>query len=340
MVNYNGRQHIEHCLRSLLQDGGDHTEVLVVDNQSTDGSAELIEARVPEARLIRSAVNGGFGHGCNLAAHEARGEFLVFINPDTEVRPGCISALVDALERHPEAGLATSRILLTRTPDRLNAAGNELHFTGLSLCRGVGQPRDAYPYEEEIGLISGAACAIRRSLYQQLGGFDEQMFLYVEDTDLSLRVRLAGYTCRYVPASEVLHDYELRFGNGKLYHLERNRYLLLLKAFRWRTLLVIAPALAIVEGMTWGFVLLSQRARIGEKWRAYGWIARNWPAVMAARQRTQRQRRVPDRTILAACVSHLDVGQVGKSAAVTLAQRLGNPLMGALYGMARAVVRW
>ncbi|MCC7371776.1 MAG: glycosyltransferase family 2 protein [Chloroflexi bacterium] len=340
IVNYNGAEKIEACLRSILREGRPATEIIVVDNQSTDGSAELIEARLPTVRLIRSARNGGFGYGCNLAAQHATGEYLVFLNPDTEVRPGWIDGLIGSLERHPEAGMTTSRILLTRTPDRLNAAGNELHPTGLSLCRGVGQPHGRYPQDEEIGLISGAAFAMRRALFQTLGGFDEAYFLYVEDTDLSVRVRLAGYTIRYVPASEVLHDYELRFGPNKTYHLERNRYRLLLKAYRWRTLAALLPSLALAEALTWGYVLLLQRQRAQEKLRAYRWVAASWDEIMAARRQTQQQRRVPDRAILGVCVPDLDFGQVGTSPAATLAARICNPIFRVLLGATRAVVRW
>lgn len=339
VVNYNGRAHVETCLRSLLADGRPNTEVVVVDNCSTDGSADLIAARFPQVRLLRNEDNHGFGHGCNLAASVASGEYLVFLNPDTEVRAGWIDALIEALETHPGAGLATSRILLAGTPDRLNAAGNELHFTGLSLCRGVGVEREAFDHLEEIGLISGAAFAIRRRLFEKLGGFDASFFLYVEDTDLSLRARLAGYTCLYVPRSEVLHDYELRFGPGKLFYLERNRYLLLLKAFRWRTLAAMLPSLALVEAVTWGYVMSSQRHRAAEKLRAYAWIVRHWRTVLAARRQTQARRAVSDATILRACTAELDFGQTGRSPMTALANAIGNPALRVLYAAACATVR-
>jgi hypothetical protein len=109
VVNFNGRSHIADCLQSLLADGRPNTDIVVVDNCSTDGSAELVASRFPEVRLIRNDGNHGFGHGCNLAAQQARGEYLVFLNPDTEVRPGWIDALADALETYPGAGKSRDR---------------------------------------------------------------------------------------------------------------------------------------------------------------------------------------------------------------------------------------
>ena len=340
VVNYNGGSHIEACLRSVLSEGRPNTEIVVVDNGSSDGSDDLIASRLPQVRLIRNGRNGGFGQGCNMAAASVSSEYLVFLNPDTRVREGWIDALVGALEQHPQVGLATSRVLLTAHPERLNAAGNNLHFTGLSLCRGVGKARDTFDRQEEVGLISGAAFAMRRRLFEEFAGFDEEFFLYVEDTDLSVRARLAGYTCWYVPESEVLHDYELRLGPDKTFYLERNRYRLLLKVFRWRTLAALTPALALAELLTWGYAVMSGRRRAAEKLRAYGWVVQNWTSILAARRQTQSQRVVPDATLLAACTAELDFEQVGASPASAIATAVCNPILRGLYAAVRAVVTW
>ena len=139
--------------------------------------------------------------------------------------------------------------------------------------------------------------------------------------------------------SEVLHEYELRFGPGKLFYLERNRYLLLLKAFRWRTLAALVPSLIVVEVMIWGYVLVSHRRRAVEKLRAYAWLARHWPAVLAARRRTQASRVVSDAAILAACTAELDFNQTGRSPAAALATAICNPLLRMLYSTLRMTIR-
>jgi len=244
IVNYNGDATLERCLRSLCADGGDY-ELIVVDNASTDGSADMVERDFAQVRLIRADANIGFGEGNNLGVRAATGQFLAFLNPDTVVEPGWLAALIAPLEADPLIGLTTARVLLLDDPQRINTCGNEMHYTGLTLCRGMGAKRGALAEPADVDAVSGAAFAIRRDLYEALGGFDGSFFLYMEDADLSLRARLAGYRCRYVPAAVVYHAYTLRFGPRKTYYQERNRYLMLLKGMRWPTLLALLPALLL-----------------------------------------------------------------------------------------------
>ena len=172
-------------------------------------------------------------------------------------------------------------------PERLNTCGCNIHVTGLTLCRGMGRARDTYVQRDEVGAISGAAFAIRAELFERLGGFDETMFLYLEDTDLSWRARLAGWQTVYVPDSLVLHDYELRITPLKVFWEERNRYLMLLKSLRWPTLLLLAPVYLLAEVITWAFVLLKDRHNIGNKLRAYGWVMASWSLIRRKRRETR-----------------------------------------------------
>jgi GT2 family glycosyltransferase len=340
LVNYNGRGYLAPCLRSLLRAAHPGQEIILVDNASTDGSVRYVEQHFPQVWVVRNEANLGFGRGNNRGAQQATGPVLVFLNPDTTVEPGWLEALLAALEADPKAGLATAKILLLDDPARINTCGNDMHLTGLTLCRGMGAERGAFDERAEVGAVSGAAFAIRRDLFDALGGFDEAFFLYVEDSDLSLRARLAGARCLYVPDAVVYHDYALRFGPGKTFYQERNRHLMLLKALRWRTLLVLAPALALGELVTWGFVLLRKREQVGEKLRAYAWIARHWGQVMAARRRTQALRRVRDWDLLAQSTHRLDYGQVGDGRAARLAQAVFDPLFAVWRRVALALVRW
>jgi GT2 family glycosyltransferase len=299
-----------------------------------------VAQRYPEVALLRSEANLGFGPGNNLAARHAAGEYLAFLNPDTEVEPGWLEALIAALETDPTAGLATAKILLIDDAGRINTCGNDMHLTGLTLCRGMGDVRSTYAEPAEVGAVSGAAFAMRRDLFAALGGFDESFFLYVEDSDLSLRARLAGYRCLYVPGSVVYHDYRLHFGPQKTYYQERNRYQMLLKSLRWRSLLLLLPALALAELVTWGFVLLREPRRLAGKLRAYGWILGHWEQIMAQRCRVQALRRVPDRVLLRQTTYCLDYGQVGVGLAARLAQTVFDPLFFLWRQLLLALVRW
>jgi GT2 family glycosyltransferase len=326
-------------LRSLLEDPHEY-EIVVVDNASTDGSALFVDQAFPGVRLIQSPRNLGFGQGNNLGAQWARGAYLAFLNPDAVVEPGWLEALIGALESEPQAGLATSKILLMDDPARINACGMEVHCTGVTLCRGLGSARDAFSEMEEVGAVSGAAFVARREVYESLGGFDSTFFLYMEDTDLSWRARLAGYRCVYVPDSIVYHDYRLRFNAAKTFYQERNRYLMLLKGLRWRTLVVMAPILLLGEVVTWGFVLLRERRNLGNKLRAYAWILKHWREIVQERQHVQATRKVQDHDLLAQCTHRLDYGQTGTGLWDRLAHLMLDPLFLLLHRLTLALIRW
>ena len=340
IVSYNNREDITRCLESVRRTACPGYEVIVVDNASTDGSADAVAAGFPEATTVRSSANLGFGGGCNLGATRARAEFLVFLNPDTIVEPGWLSALVNALDANSRVGLVTSKILMLGEPERINTCGNTVHLSGLTLCRGLGASSRSYQKEEEVDAVSGAAFAIRRDVFQSLGGFDESMFLYMEDTDLSLRARLAGWESLFAPQSIVYHDYSLKVFPLKVFYQERNRYLMLLKNFRWATLVALVPALLMAEAITWGFVLLYDRRNIWNKLKAYQWTVRNWGAIMNKRRTTQSSRKTGDHELLRRTSFRLDLGLARQGLTARIAQSLLDPVFFLLRAVTMAVVRW
>ena len=338
IVNYNGKDHLSRCIDSLISTTD--AEIIVVDNASSDDSAELVENNYPEIKLIRSKINVGFGEANNLGVGESHGHYLAFLNPDTIVEPGWLYALISTLENNSKAGLATSKILLLNNPDTINTCGNDLHLSGLTLCRGMGLPSSTYTVPVKVSAISGAAFIIQRNLFNALGGFDPDFFLYMEDTDLSLRARLAGYSCLSIPQSVVYHDYSLRFGPQKTYYQERNRYLVLLKIYKWPTLLVLSPALLLAELVTWGFSVTRDRNRLENKIKAYAWIVRNWRDIMAKHRQTQSLRTVRDRDLLLGTTHRLDYAQTGAGTLPRLAGCIFDPLFYLLRGLTLALVWW
>jgi GT2 family glycosyltransferase len=339
IVNYDAGAYLQNCLLSLRRTLPPHCEIILVDNASTDDSARLVKERFPEVKLLHSDYNLGFAGGNNSGAQLADGRYLVFLNPDTLVEPGWLQALLGALENDPSAGLATSQIVLMQDPQQINTCGNEVHLSGLTLCRAAGSRRDTAGQPSEVGAVSGAAFAIRRDLFERLGGFDPDFFLYMEDTDLSWRARLAGYRCLYVPASVVRHDYRLTFGPHKTFYQERNRYLMLLKNLHWGTLLLLAPSLLLAELVTWGYLLTRQRDQWADKLRAYAWIARHWRAVMAKRHATQALRANRDGQLLQRHTHYLAYEQTGAGLIPRLAHLVFDPLFFALRRLVLALVR-
>ncbi len=327
VVNYNGAKYIEACLSSLLKQQYTDYEIIVVDNGSEDGSADYVERHFPGVRLIRAGQNLGFGVGNNLGALSATGEFLAFLNMDTVVEPDWLEPLVQTLEENPEVGLVTGKILLLNDPDHINTCGNDIHFAGFGYLRGWLAPSQSADQAETVNAVSGAAFAVSRSLFLELGGFDDAFSpAYVEDTDLSWRARLMGYQCRYVPESIIYHDYAASFSPQKFYLLERNRYQMLLKNLRWRTLWLLLPVLLLAEIVSWGFSLLSGPAHIRAKMTSHGWLIANWSNILRRRQVVQQSRRVSDREILSTASLKLAAGQTGDGFEVKVCRWVLDPL--------------
>lgn len=310
VVSFNARADLPDCMASLARQTYPNYEVLLVDNGSVDGGPEYVEAAFPGVRVLRTGSNLGYV-GANLIGFaQAQGDHLVVLNPDTEVEPGWLEALVDTLLAHPEAGMVTSRACYFNQRDRINACGNDVHIVGLGFCRGLDEPRECYDAPARVAAISGCSFITTRRFLEDVGGFDKDLFMYVEDTDLSLRANLAGYQVRYAPASVVYHKYLLKMRPRKFYFLERNRLVLLLKNLRWRTLAALLPGLALAEAMTWADALRRGGDYPRAKLRAYGWFLHNWGRVMERRAQVQRLRRVGDRQILRLLTPDLPLDQV------------------------------
>jgi GT2 family glycosyltransferase/glycosyltransferase involved in cell wall biosynthesis len=181
------------------------SEIIVVDDASTDDSPRLLPT-IPQLRYLRLPENQGFIGACNAGAALARGEFLVLLNNDTVAQPGWLDALLGTFAQHPDTGVSGAMLLY---PDgSLQEAGGIVHSDGEAANYGRGEdPEDPrYAFVRECDYVSGAALAIPRALWQELGGFDAHFApAYYEDTDLGMRVRAAGQKVRYQPAARVVH---------------------------------------------------------------------------------------------------------------------------------------
>jgi GT2 family glycosyltransferase len=246
IVAWNSREELARTLPALLPEFGDDDELIVVDNDSDDGTAEAVAELAPMAKLVRTGDNLGFAAGCNAGAEEASGDLLVFLNPDAAPLPGFGEAI-----RRPwlqERGWAAWQALVADAGGtRINSAGNPIHFTGIVWAGGHGRPISAAPPATEVAALSGACLAIPLATWRELGGFPERFFLYHEDVDVSLRLRLRGGALGIEPAAVVDHDYEFGASADKWRWLERNRLAFLLRAYPTPLLVLVAPALLATE---------------------------------------------------------------------------------------------
>lgn len=292
VLNYNGAAFIDRCLDAVSAQSGNF-ETVVVDNQSSDGSADSAR-RHPDVRVLALEANRGFAGGNNAGAAAARAsDYLVFLNNDTSVQPQWLEALVETLDARPDAALATSHIVSLKDPEVVDSAGDGYLWAGGAFKRWHGERRRVGTAVEEVFGACGASFAVRRSVFEALGGFDERFFMVYEDVDLSYRARLLGHRVLYVPASVVQHEGSASLGRASaraVFYGQRNLEWVWLKnspgSLIWRT--AAAHALYSLAGCVYwtarGVGWACVRAKIGA-------IA-GVPHVLAARRRVQASRRI------------------------------------------------
>lgn len=329
IVAWNSRLDLERCLISLHQQDYAPCELIVVDNASTDGTVAWLTTTYPDIQVLQNEQNIGFAAGVNQGFAAARGEVLVELNPDTTVEADWLFPLVEAIEQ-PEVGLVTSRVMLMKEPSRINACGNEMSLTGLTFCIALGEKAERFAHKAilPVPAISGAAFAMSRACYQTIGGFDPDYFTYFEDTDLSWRARLAGFDIVLATNSVVYHDYEFRFSAQKMYWIERNRHLTLLKHLRKDTLLRLLPALLLGEAIAWGYALLRGVGTLNAKARALRWLITHRDEIRHRRASVQALRTVEDDVLVSRMTSNIRFDQTIKGPLGRWMNRLTEPLLG------------
>jgi len=329
LVNYYSGEDLSRVLPSLASQGVASLEIIVVDNSHDDRIATWLAQHHPSVQVIANPSNTGYADGNNLALAHATGDWVLIANPDTEFAAGALPALVRSAREHPDALLSPKLI----NPDgTVNACGNELHFTGITICRGMNTARSAGGGVHPVPLISGAAFIVRRDVLLELGGFDEAYFMYMEDADLSIRARLLGYRTLCDEDAVVTHDYQLGMNAKKFYYLERNRLLTVFKAFEKTTLVRLAPALLLTEVATWMYAVLMGPRYLASRARGYAWLWRHRRLWRATRRETQSSRRVSDAAILGDSVTSLPFSQLVRSAT---AARVLDAITRPLYALLR-----
>ncbi|MBI4346370.1 MAG: glycosyltransferase family 2 protein [Elusimicrobia bacterium] len=330
IVTFHHRDVVERCLSAVIATVGADEEILVVDNASTDGTADVVERAAPRVRLVRSGWNLGYAGAGNLAARISSGDDLVFLNPDTEPRPGWLGALRDALRAVPRAALVGPKLLRSADPASLDALGVDVHLSGIPTSRSWGEEAARHGGVEDVASISGACFAVARRVFEELGGLDERAW-YMEDVAISLRARLAGYRCVAIPGSEVLHLHPPGVWPAKLFYIERSRWWLILTTFRWRTILGLVPALVLSEAVAWAFAVSSGPAHVAAKARAWLDLIRWTSGIPDARRRTAELRLVTDRDLLRLHRTRLVFRQVRTGPI----RAVGEPVTAALFAATR-----
>lgn len=203
--NYNGKHFLEKCFESLERQENCSFEVIIIDNASKDGSAEYIKTHYPEFTLIQNRENLGFAAAVNKGINVSNAEYLFLLNNDIELEPDCIFNLLKCIEKDGNIFAVSSKMIQYSQRNKMDDAGDEYTILGWTKKVGYDKSPDLYTRERETFSACAGAALYRKSIFDEIGYFDENFFAYMEDVDISYRARIWGYSCVYCPKAVVYH---------------------------------------------------------------------------------------------------------------------------------------
>jgi len=288
--NHNGATWLKGCFEGLARQEFKDFAVVFVDNGSTDGSPDLARQLRSDVRLVSLGENRGFAAAVNAGIAATTSPYVALLNTDTRAGSAWLGALVRALEESPpDVAAVASRMLRMDDPGTIDDAGDALCWTGAAVKVGHGRPAAEFAHRREVFSPSAGASLYKRSFLEEMGGFDECFFAYLEDVDLGLRGRLRGYRFVFEPAAEVLHEGHgsgLRWGSY-VQLLTRNRLLLFGKNVPLGLLLRrLGP---LFRGQLYFFLAYRSPYR---SLAGYASFLRLLPHVVRERRRMRRFRRI------------------------------------------------
>lgn len=242
VLNWNGKDVIDECIRSLLAQSYSDFEIILVDNGSTDGSLQTLRLKYAQSiRIIANPVNLGFAEGCNVGIRASKGSYIALVNSDAVVDRDWLTELMKVMGESKKTGMCASKIYFADKPDTIENTGQTITRDGLGRTRGrLEKDQGQYNQRSRIFCPSGCAAIYRRELLDAIGLFDAKFFAYADDIDVGVRGRLIGYECEYVPSAIAYHKLSASFGllsSFKAYLVERNRLWVLIKCFPLRHLM-------------------------------------------------------------------------------------------------------
>jgi GT2 family glycosyltransferase len=294
--NWNGREWLGSCLTSLQQQTFRDFQIIVVDNGSTDGSAEFIRAEFSEVKLVALSENRGFTGGINAGVRAGSAEYVCWFNNDAEADPDFLDQLLSALKANQPNGfgMAAARVLFQANPDLINSVGIFVGPDGIGRDRGFQSP-DGSPFDQSTELFGpgGVAALYRRAIFDEIGLLDEDFFLYSEEIDLNYRAQLAGYRCLYVPAARVVHRGSAtarRVSTKAAYLASRNGLLAIIKNLPGSVLFRLLPW--IIAGQLYQLVLFARQGKFIPALQGKLEVFKLLPSTLEKRRFIQQQRKI------------------------------------------------
>jgi len=298
VLNYNAGDLLENCIKSIMDSSYKRLEILVVDNISSDKSHIKCKEKFPEIKLIENKENLGYCGGNNVGIKEAKGEFIVILNPDTIVDPNWLNELILAYKKFGE-GLYQPEILSLNEKNVIQSTGNMLHVFGFGFARDKGNVLTEEKEEvEKIGYASGTCLFTSKQVIEKIGLLDEFLFLYHDDLDLCWRGAHIGINSYYVPKSKIFHveSYSLKWSSKKFYWLERNRKYCLQTHYSKDTYQKMKFSLMLVDLFVWGFYL--SKGFLGAKIKAELDIRKNKEMIKERFFELEKRKTVSDKDLI------------------------------------------
>jgi len=334
------------CLEALLEMKLDNEnyqidhQILVVDNSSTDDTRQLVRKNFPRIELVLCD-NIGYAGGNNVGFDRAlarEADYIAVVTHDVTVTPNWLLNAVDVAETDKRIGVVQPLLLLWSKKDVVNSIGNAIHFLGYGYAGGYMKPVAEINREAitDIPYASGACILVRSQAIRDVGGFDEEMWMYNEDEDLGWRMNLLGYRNVLAPQSEVYHQYEFSRSISKLYFMDRNRILVMLQNYHWATLLILAPVILLNEIATLALAYAGGWHR--EKLRVWRYFLRrqSWRVLLIKRRLRQTNRIVKEQVIVSRFTGEILFQDVMNP----VVKYFGNPLLAFFWKICKCVILW
>ena len=298
VLNYNAGELLLNCIESVKKSAYKNLEIIVVDNISTDKSQKICKEKYPDIKLIQNDENFGYCEGNNIGIREAKGDYIIILNPDTIVESNWIKELISAYNKFGE-GLYQPKHLSLNEKTVYMSAGNMLNIFGFGYAREKGnKDENQFNKIEEISYASGTCLFTSSAVLKKVGLFDPFIFLYHDDLDLGWRASQLGIKSYYVPTSIIYHaeSYSLKWNAEKFYWLERNRKYCILTHYSKQTYSKIFPKLLVVDFFVWIFYLT--KGFLGSKIRAELDIIKNRKAIKIKYEELESKKIVSDKELI------------------------------------------
>ena len=298
VLNYNAGELLLNCIESIKKSAYKNLEIIVVDNISTDKSQKICKEKYPDIKLIQNNENFGYCEGNNIGIREAKGDYIIILNPDTIVESSWIEELISAYNKFGD-GLYQPKFFSLDEKLVLQSTGNMLHIFGFGFARDKGKISDEkIEAIEKINYASGTCLFTSKAVLDKVGLLDPFLFLYHDDLDLGWRAAQIGIDSFYVPKSIIYHaeSYALKWSAKKFYWLERNRKYCLLIHYSKETYAKMRLSLFLVDLCVWLFYL--SKGFLGAKIRAELDIFRNRKAIKIRHKQLEKIKTISDKELI------------------------------------------